>query len=100
MVDALDECTDREDLLDFIEVLMGWKIDGLHVLTTIRKENDIVTSLEPLVTYQLCIESALVDADIRVHVLESLSNDRKLKTLSIDVQNEIEDALMSGAKRM
>lgn len=50
LLDALDECTDREALLDFIEALMGWNISGLHVLTTSRKENDITATIEPLVT--------------------------------------------------
>lgn len=63
-----------------------------------RKENDIANSLEPLVTCQLCIQSAHVDADIRVQVLEKLSNDPKLKNFPIDAQKEIEDALLRGSK--
>ena len=100
LLDALDECTDREDLLEFIEALMGWSINDLHVLVTSRKENDIAKSLEPLVTCQLCIQSALVDADIRVHILERLSTDVKLKKWPINVQQEVEDALMRGAQGM
>lgn len=102
LLDALDECTDRNDLLEFIEALMAWNIDGnkLHLLITSRKENDIVMFLEPLVTCQLCIQTAIVDADIRVHILERLSNDPKLKRWSSNVQIEIEDALMRGAKGM
>lgn len=100
LLDALDECTDREDLLEFIQVLMGWNINSLHILTTSRKENDIAISLEPLATCQLCIQSSLVDADIRVHIMERLSNDPKLKKWPLDVQKEIEDALMTGANGM
>lgn len=70
LLDALDECRDRESLLEFIETLIGWKINNLHVLTTSRKENDIATSLEPLVTCQLFIQNERVDADIRVDLLE------------------------------
>lgn len=100
LLDALDECTDRQDLFEFIESLMGWNINNLHVLTTSRKENDIAMSLEPLVTCQLCIQSALVDADIRVHIVEKLSNDSRLRKWPVDVQKEIENALMRGAKGM
>ena len=100
LLDALDECTEREDILNFIEVLMGWNIDSLHVLSTSRKESDIATSLEPLATCQQCIQSAAVDADIRVHVLERLSSDRELRKWPVDVQKEIEDALTKGAKGM
>lgn len=100
LLDALDECTDREDLLEFIETLTGWSIDSLHVLTTSRKKNDISLSLEPLVSCQLRIQSALVDADIRVYILERLANDRKLKRLPVEIQKEIEVVLMRGAKGM
>ena len=39
LLDALDECIDREDLLKFIESLLGWKMNDLHVLTTSRRES-------------------------------------------------------------
>lgn len=100
LLDALDECTDREDLFDFIEVLMSWSISSLHMLATSRKEKDIVTSLEPLVTSQLCIQNALVDADIRVHVLEKLSKDPILKKWPVNTQKEIETTLVKGANGM
>ena len=100
LLDALDECADREDLLNFIEALMGWNAVGLHILATSRKENDITTSLEPLVTCQLCVQGALVDADIHVYILDRLSNDVKLRKWSANVQKEVEDALMRGAEGM
>ena len=100
LLDALDECTDREDLLEFIKVLTAWNIHGLHVLVTSRKEYDIATSLESLVTRQLCIQSALVNDDVRVHILDKLSNDPKLKKWPVNVQKEIEEALVRGSEGM
>lgn len=100
LLDALDECTDRQDLLNFIEVLICWKISSLHVLATSRKENDIIMSLESLITCQLSIQNARVDADIRLHILERLSNDPRLKRLPADVQTEIHDNLIKGANGM
>jgi hypothetical protein len=38
VVDALDECTDREELLGLIEDIVNWKIDTLHILVTNQKE--------------------------------------------------------------
>ena len=100
MLDALDECTDRENLLEFVEAFMDWRIVNLNVLVTSRKENDIASSLEPLLTAQLCIQSALVDVDIQVHILERLSNDPKSRKWPIEVQKEIEDVLSRGANGM
>ena len=100
LLDALDECTERADVLNFIEVLIGWNIDSLHVLSTSRKESDIATSLDPLATCQQSIQSAAVDADIRGHILERLSSDRELRKWPVHVQNEIEHALTKGANGM
>src|ERR1700727_936745 len=41
IVDALDECSEREKLLVLIEDIMGWKLSTLHILATSRKEQDI-----------------------------------------------------------
>lgn len=79
ILDALGECEDQEDLFDFIEALVGWDDRNLHLLTTSRKDHDIASSLEPFITCELCMQSALVDADIHVHVLDKLSTDPKLK---------------------
>lgn len=100
LLDALDECTNREDFFEFMEALRKGNISNLPVLATSRREKDIATSLEPMVTCELCIQSALVDADIRVHVLEKLSHDPKLRKWPRDVQKEIADALTNGVKGM
>lgn len=100
LLDALDECTDREDLLEFIETVMNWNIHGLHLLATSRRGNNIAISVESLVTCELCIQNALVDVDIRLHIQERLSNDSKLRKWPIDIQREIEDTLMKSANGM
>ena len=83
-----------------MKAIKDWNIDSLHLLATSRKENDITKSFELLVTSQLCIQSALVDADIRIYVLEKLSNDPGLRKWPVDVQKEIESALTKGANGM
>jgi hypothetical protein len=100
ILDALDECTEREELLGLIEKIVDWKLEKLHILATSRREKDIEDTITPLITGQICIQSALVDADIRVHTRERLQNDRKLRKLPKDVQIEIEKALMDGANGM
>lgn len=99
-LDALDECASREELLIFISEITGWKLGGLHLLATSRKENDIEASLQGLVTCQVSIQRSLVDADIRVHILNQLSTDQRLSKWPIHVQAEIEDILMKGAQGM
>ena len=67
---------------------------------TSRREKDIEDSLTPLSTSQIPIQNELVDADIRVHVVERLAKDPRLKVWPIAVQKEIENTLTGGAKGM
>lgn len=100
ILDALDECKDRQGLLDSIKEIAGWKLGKLHIAVTSRREQDIEETLEPLVTSQIHIQNALVDADIHIHLRERLQNDPKLKVWPPKVQKEIEETLMDGAHGM
>jgi hypothetical protein len=91
---------EREELLDLIETIFAWKIEKLHILATSRKEKDINDSLESLITGQIFIEGASVDADIRTHIREQLKKDQKLRKWPANIQTEIEETLMKGAAGM
>lgn len=47
ILDALDECKERNNLMANVEDMAGWKLASLHMLVTSRKEKDIsITHLE------------------------------------------------------
>jgi hypothetical protein len=100
ILDALDECGDRGQLLSLVEEITEWKHATLHILVTSRKERDIEDCLIPWVSAQINLHSALVDADIQTHVHERLRNDSKLKKWPKKVHVQIEAALMEGAQGM
>lgn len=104
VLDALDECKDRQKLLEFIERINEWKFGRLHILVTSRRISDIEESLGPLIHEQgkICIQSALVNNDIRTYIHERLRTDRKLKRWQKrpEIQQEIETALMNKADGM
>lgn len=100
ILDALDECTDREELLELIRKIRGWKVGKVHVLATSRKEKDIEEALEPLVTSKICIQSTQVNGDIQLLIREQLHNDPKLKKWPAKVQEEVEKTLMEWANGM
>jgi len=99
IIDALDECSDRQELLSFINGIIDWKVGKLHILATSRKETDISEVLDPLITEQISIQN-LVNADIRLYVQERLRNDTKLKKWPDKIRMEIETTLMDGAHGM
>ncbi|PVH67502.1 ankyrin, partial [Cadophora sp. DSE1049] len=100
VLDALDECKEKEELLLLLESLTSWGAGNLHILATSRRERDIEEALESLTTSEICLQSALVDNDIRTHLSERLQNDPKLKRWPANVRGEIKDTLMEGAQGM
>jgi hypothetical protein len=100
IIDALDECVERRELLDVITKMVECKLDSLHILTLSRKEQDIKDCLEPQVSGQIDIQSVLVDVDIQIHICDRLQNDPKLKKWPANVKKEIETTLMNGAHGM
>ena len=81
ILDALDECSERQELLEDIEELKCWTDTNLHILSTSRREKDIEERIEPLAYDQgkISIDSMRVNDDIRAYVHERLRADPKLK---------------------
>jgi adenylylsulfate kinase-like enzyme len=104
ILDALDECKERQELLEDINKIARWKIGKSHILATSRREKDIEESLDSLVNDQkkICIQSALVNDDIRTYVQKRLQSDQNLKRWrnKPEVQQEIETKLMGKADGM
>jgi hypothetical protein len=100
ILDALDECAEREDLLGLMEEIQDWKLMNLHILVTSRREREIENSLRSRGSCEINIQSRVVDDDILLHIQERLEHDPKLKDWPVEVQEEIKITLMSGAHGM
>lgn len=104
ILDALDECENRPELMLLLEQIIGWELENMHLLVTGRKVRDIQDSLEPLLAQDdiICLESALVDKDIRKYVRGRLLEDRNLRKWQkdSDICDEIQNVLMKGARGM
>ena len=88
IVDALDECPDlsgmrsaREEVLEFVEELVGLKPSNLHLCVASRPEIDIRKSLEPLNPLQISLhdESGQKD-DIIEYIKSVVHSDRKMRS--------------------
>jgi hypothetical protein len=100
ILDALDECTDREGLLAFLQEVTASKPRDLHIMATSRREKDIKDELGPVADHNINIQSAIVDEDIRVYIRDRMATDTKLKKWPDSVRNEIMTALMEKAGGM
>lgn len=104
ILDALDECAERDELLNDLEKFVSWEDANLRILATSRREQDIEEGLKPLsdMRHRINIQSTLVNADISTYVHDRLQVDRKLKRWHKypKVQLEIENTLMEKAHGM
>lgn len=104
ILDALDECAERDELLTDLEEIVSWEDANVHVLTTSRREKDIEEALILLSDERnrIGIQSALVNADIRTYTHDRLQIDRKLRRWlkRPEVQLKIEDTLVKKADGM
>jgi hypothetical protein len=104
VLDALDECTQRSELMGVLATVAEWQLNNMHLLMTSRKERDIESSLKSFVKEEntICLQRDVVDKDIQRYVQQRLSNDKTLTKWNKDaaVRQEIEAALMHGARGM
>ena len=104
ILDALDECLERQELLASIQQLIGCNDGRIHILTTSRMEKDIEESMEPFTNNRekICIDSVLIDNDIRAYIGGRLQTDQALEKWQKQpkVQKEIEDTLMDKTEGM
>lgn len=101
VLDALDECEARRDLLNWLALQ---KPESARVLLTSRKEGDIDASLSKQIPAAgiVPIQEGIVDEDIRKVVHSRIAEDEDLQRWkgSLEVQKEIETALMEKAAGM
>ncbi|GES59935.1 vegetative incompatibility protein HET-E-1 [Aspergillus terreus] len=105
VLDALDECSDREELLDILVRFRDWNVNHLHILVSSRPERSIEEGISPHLSdngHKVAICGELIDEDIRHYIQGRLERDPKLKRWrkTPDVREEIEHCLMSKARGM
>ena len=100
IVDALDECINISAVISLFGEFRGWRKQNLHILVTSRKEVDIERGIRLLITDQVQIQNALVDADIKILVRECLRSDPDLSQWSEAIKAEVEKTLGDGSRGM
>lgn len=99
LLDALDECTERDELMELLDELLLQEIEGLHLLTTSRREREIEDGFHDHQPVQINLEEQM-DEDITLRIRGRLSKDLRLKRLPQPIKADIEVALRDGAQGM
>jgi hypothetical protein len=100
IIDALDECTQRQRLLCLIKEIISLRRHALHLLATSRSEEDIAHCLLSLEIAEVDMTSEAVDNDIQSYLDWMLHEDVSLRKWNEVVQDEIKFTLLKGAKGM
>ena len=100
MLDALDESPrngSRVYVLDALEAMRGWGVQGLHLFVTSRDEPDIRDSLDISATQQVTMQNAGIDKDIADFISGRFDADRRLRKL-LPYRDKIQETLTKRAK--
>lgn len=98
IIDSLDECGDRAELLRWIETIAGWNSNRLHLLLTSRPEYDITARLDliPCILH-LQLSGPGLERDIGVYLDKQLS---LMNCWTEEIRALVKNTLMAGADDM
>lgn len=104
VLDALNDCEDRQELLNFFETVLAWGSNKLNVIVTSRKlkEFDDFFGDRLQEKNRLSIQNQRVDEDIRSYVNGKLQHDRRFRRWQSHptVQEEIQTRLIEKCDGM
>ena len=99
ILDALDECQDRDKLLEIIKVLSESVFKAKFFVTS-RREQDIIDTLTEEKFSPLSIVEDAIKRDIEIYVNSVLENDIHLGRLPEESKSLIQKTLIDGANSM
>ncbi|OAL01344.1 hypothetical protein IQ06DRAFT_220549 [Phaeosphaeriaceae sp. SRC1lsM3a] len=99
LVDALDECEQREEVLRFLQKLDVEKF-GVNILVTCREDADFGSPVDLYERLRMEDCRCEVDKDIKSYITHRLATDDHLKKLPQAIKNEIKDSLIERSAGM
>ncbi|MCJ1427238.1 hypothetical protein MMC29_005141 [Sticta canariensis] len=99
-LDGLDESPrdgPREKVLDMLNNMRNWSVQGLHLFLTSRDEPDIRDSLDLYTEQVVQMQSVGIDKDIANYISARLDTDRKLRKW-LPHRDKIQDVLTKRAE--
>jgi hypothetical protein len=108
ILDAIDECpntsgfpTAREEVLDFLESLVGLGLPNLRICVTSRPEIDIRTVLKPLTPLHMSLhEQSGQKQDILHYIKNVIQSDRRMRRWRPKDKQMVIDTLSAKADGM
>ncbi len=99
ILDALDECQNRDKLLEAIIALKRSAVEAKFFVTS-RQEQDIIEGLTENGFAPMTILEDAIKHDIELYISSTLHNDTHLCRLPEELKRHIQNTLTAGAKSM
>jgi hypothetical protein len=100
VLDALDECAEREDVLKWIIKTTCWRQDKLHLLATSRPEEEIARHLQLLDPNHVNINQDLVSRDIERYIDSILYDKDSIVQWGDEINVNIKNTVLKSAEGM
>lgn len=98
VIDAFDECKEKQQFLGFLNAVVMWKLPQTHILVTSRTDIDAEIRNRKWDCTSIMVEERLVDADVEKHVQATLEDDEVLNRWDPKQQRLITKSLIEGTK--
>lgn len=98
IIDAFDECKEKQQFLSFLNAVAMWKLPQTHILVTSRTDIDTEIRNRKWNCSKIIVEEHLVDADVEKHVQATLEDDEILNRWDPEQQRFIAKSLIDGTK--
>ncbi|KAH8817231.1 hypothetical protein F5884DRAFT_778825 [Xylogone sp. PMI_703] len=95
VLDALDEGSNCEELLRFIDGVQNWGFSRLHLMTSSRPLPEIEQAMRNSATDKLCLEDSGIRDDIKLYVNDRLATSKILLSLPAGIRREIRQKLLA-----
>ncbi len=96
VIDALDECTNREKVLIWLSKVMQKLSNNMHILITSRPFPDIAKAFGKLYTTSVNMEENTVNSDIVKYLKSKIEN--KFEDLNESIKAQIQNVLIQKAE--
>lgn len=97
VIDAVDECKEKSQFLNFLNTISQWTLPQIHILATSRTEIETEIRNRKWRRITIAIEEGFVDADVEKHVFATLESDDVLGNWDASQQQMIATSLIKGA---
>ena len=98
ILDALDEATDRDEMLTAVREMLSWDIKGFHLYVSSREDQDLDTTIAgKCECVTMCTD--WLDEDLELYIREQMQTSAELRTWPAKLQQETQRALLTKKER-